>query len=191
MNTIYIPVNRVRNSRRENTDIILAVLGVAVCMGLSFFLSKLWGISGGFIGAAVVSSVNGSVWESVKVMCISMLLWFVAEFLLLHVNYYRMTAAAVVGTSAAAVCKICLAFICSGILGFSPAWLEWSITTLSLIVGQWTAVRIQRYPGRVEEYFLWAAAGLGILLYALLSFTVNPPHIGLFADPVSGGYGFR
>ena len=191
MNTIYIPVNCVRNSRRENVDIILAALGVAVCMGLSFFLSKLWAYSGKFIAAAVICSVNRSVWESVKIMCFPMLLWFVAEFLLMHVNYYRMTAAALVGTSIAAVCRICTAFICSGILGFSPQWLEWSLTALSIIIGEWAAVRVQRYPGRVEEYFLWAAAGLGVMLYALLSFTVNPPHIGLFADPVSGAYGFR
>lgn len=189
MNTIYIPVNRVRSSRRENADIILAVLGVGICFGLSVLLANLWDYSGQLIVAAIFSAVNGSVWESVKIICIPMLLWFVAEYFILHVNYYRMIAAAAVSVTAAAVFRICTVFICTGILGFFPQWLNWCLTALSLAVGQWVSVRIQRYPGRVEEYFLWSAAVLGILLYALTSFTVNPPHIGLFIDPVRGIYG--
>lgn len=189
MNTIYIPVNRVRYSRRENADIILAVLGVVICFGLSILLANLWDYSGQIIVAAIFSAVNGSVWESVKIICIPMLLWFVAEYFILHVNYYRMTAAAAVSVTVAAVVRICITFVCMGFLGFCPQWLDWCLTVFSLAVGQWVSVRIQRYPGRVEEYFLWSAAALGILLYALMSFTVNPPHIGLFIDPVRGTYG--
>lgn len=189
MNTIYIPVNRMRYKRRENTDIVLAVLGVVICFGLYILLANLWIYSGKFIVAAVFGAVNGSVWESVKIICIPMLLWFTVEYFILHVNYYRMTTASVLGVAAAALFRICMAFICMGVLGFCPQWLDWCITVLSLAVGQWISVRIQRYPGRVEEYFLWATAGLGVLLYALMSFTVNPPHIGLFIDPARGIYG--
>lgn len=190
MNTIYIPVNKIRhNTRRENADIVLAVIGVAICFALSILLSNLWEYSGRFIIAAIFSAVNKSVWESVKIICLPMLLWFAAEYFILHVNYYRLAAAAAVGTLTAAVVRICTAFVCTGILGFCPQWLDLCLTALSLAVGQWSSVRIQRYPGRVEEYFLWSAAALGVLLYALMSFTVNPPHIGLFIDPVSGIYG--
>lgn len=189
MNTIYIPVNRVRYSRRENADIILAVLGVVICFGLSILLANLWDYSGQVIAAAIFSAVNGSVWESVKIICMPMLLWFVAEYFILHVNYYRMTAAAAVSVTVTAAVRICTTFVCMGVLGFCPQWLDWCLTVLSLAMGQWVSVRIQRYPGRVEEYFLWFAAALGILLYALTSFTVNPPHIGLFIDPVRGIYG--
>lgn len=180
-----------RTSRRENTDIILAALGTAVCFGLTFLLSKLWDYSGNFIAAAIFGSVNSSVWESVKIICFPMLLWFVLEYFLMHVNYYRMTAAAAVGVTAAALFRIIAVLVCSGVLGFMPRLLDLCLTGISLAVGQWAAVKLQRYPGRVEEYFLWAAAWLGVILYALLSFTVNPPRIGLFADPVGGIYGFR
>lgn len=191
MNTIYIPVNRIRTSRRENTDIILAVLGTAVCFSITFLLSNLWDYSGNFIAAAMFGAVNGSIWESVKIICIPLLLWFALEYFLMHVNYYRMTAAATVGVTAAALFRIIAVSVCSGVLGFMPRPLDLCLTGLSLAIGQWVSVKVQRYPGRVEEYFFWAAAWLGVILYALMSFTVNPPHIGLFADPVGGVYGFR
>lgn len=189
MNTVYISLNKAGATRRGNADIALAVLGGIVCLGVSVSLSGLWEQSGHFIAAAVIGSVNGSVWEGVKVICISLLMWFGAQFFVLDVNYQRMAGAAALCLLTAAVSKIVVTCVCMGVLGFLPLWLDRLLAALAIAAGQWVSVKVQRTPGRVEEAFLWWSALLVLLLFALLSFTVNPPHIGLFFDPIRGVYG--
>ena len=187
--TVYIPIIDNQSRRKENADVALAVLGGIICFGMSLSLSRLWVRSGGFLLTAFAASVNGSVWESAKAVCIPLLLWAGAESFVLRVNYRRMTAAAALSLLSAGIFHICASFVCFGVLGFAPVWLCRVLTALSVALGQWVSVRVKRFPGRVEEYWFWYAAALALLLYALLSFTVNPPHIGLFFDPAQNIYG--
>lgn len=191
MKTIYIPVNRLNSSRRSYMDIVLAILGTFICFGMTVMLSKLWLHSNKNMLFSIICPVNGSVWEGAKVIFTAMLLWYTAEYFLLHINFNRMSGAVLGGITSAMLCQICLVILCTGIIGFCTRWLSWGITFFSIAFGMRNSVIIQRYPGRVEEYSLWYAAFFGVLLYAVLSFSVNPPHIALFFDSVNSVYGFR
>jgi len=62
---------------------------------------------------------------------------------------------------------------------------------LWLLAGEIISMRILNSRRPVREYYLISLASLVLLVVMLLCFTVSPPRLGLFADPVTGLFGLE
>lgn len=147
--------------------------------------------SGQLAAVAMVSPVNESIWEHMKLIYFPMLLfawlqsrWMLAKFsgfwcyklrgiligmLLIPILYYTYT----------------------GMFGTSAEW--FNILTFFLAAGAaylWEARQLTQSTdcGLSQPVALLLIAGIGIAFVALTFF---PPQIPLFQDPVTGTYGFQ
>lgn len=158
---------------------------------LGTFLHFLFDLSGGNAGAALLSAVNESIWEHMKLICIPMLLFAWIEYFLWGKTVPSFWCIKLTGLLAALLLIPVVYYTYTGILGLEADWFNITIFFLAagaafywetrLFLAGWTC----RLPG-------WMALG-GMLLIGLLFlvFTFQPPRIPLFRDPITQSYGYR
>lgn len=137
----------------------------------------------------LVAPVNESTWEHLKLLFFPVLLFTLGEVL-----YLWRKGKPVGGFLTARTFALCLGlfvivaafYTYSGILGQN--YLIADILTFLLGVGV-TAVFTEKWASRLSSQPLLALAILVLLTGMFFLFTFNPPAIGLFRDPVAGGFG--
>ena len=188
--TIAARQNRPAFGRRV-TQVLTGIIGLAVTFGLAVLLHFLYDLSGQLRFTAIFASVNESVWEHIKILLWPYLLWSFAEFYILRPDARRLIVARTAGAYAIALLTLSVFFIYSGVLGRNVPWVDISSAALWLLAGEIISMRILNSRRAAGEYYLVSLAALVLLIVMLLCFTVSPPHIGLFRDPVSGLYGLE
>lgn len=144
-------------------------------------------------GKAIVVSafvpVNESTWEHLKLLFMPYLAYSGIEYLAVGKRiggFWHAKAAGVILGMAAIVMAF---YTYTGIVGRNYLWCDIGIFILGVLVAfQESARRLHRHADRVWQ----ERAGILCLIFFFLAFvlfTFFPPHIGLFLDPVTGGYG--
>lgn len=172
-------------------QVLTGLAGALVSFGLGVLLHYIYDWSGGMRFAAVFSAVNESVWEHVKIMLWPYLLWSFAVYYILKPDIRRLIVARTVGAYTVAALTICVFYIYTGVLGHPVMWFDILSTALWLLGGEIVSLRILNARWSTGDYYLISLAALVLLVVMLLCFTVSPPHLGLFADPVTGLYGLE
>ena len=162
----------------------------SVAGGLLHFV---YGWLGGGLWAAV-GAVNESTWEHLK-----LLFWPVIVFGLIEYLFYgRKTAGfipvKVISALLGMAVIVTVFYTYQGILGYHVAAVDISLFFLGTAAAYWfSCKRLTELPSKgvyrspfAATCFGAAAAALAILF---ILFTYSPPQIGLFQDPVTGGYG--
>lgn len=130
--------------------------------------------------AAVVSGVNESVWEHMKLL-------FMPVFLYLAVS----GANRAVGAVSLAVGLTVIAgvyYTYTGALGIRITALDIGLYYVAAAVTFWLQKRFQnRWQGRWQQAAGWML--LTVLGLAFVVWTFLPPHRPLWQDPLTGGYG--
>ncbi len=181
-----------RTSLSEKTRTVLVCsFGIALCFALSCFLHFAYELSGKNIIIAVFSSVNESVWEHVKILLIPFLLWSIAEYYLLRPHIKRLITARCAGALTIMLCCVCFFFIYSGVWGSHVLWIDIVSAFLWIACGELVSIRIINSDSNVSDIFPISAALLCLIIVMLLCFSVSPPKIGLFRDPVTQLYGLE
>lgn len=181
-----------RISLNEKTrTILICTLGIGACFALSAFLHFAYELSGHNILAAVFASVNASVWEHVKILIVPFLLWSIAEYYLLKPHIKRLIVARCAGTLSIMILTVCFFFVYSGIWGSSVLWIDIVTAFLWIACGELVSIRIINSDMNVRDIFPISAALLCLIIVMLLCFSVSPPKIGLFQDPVTQLYGLE
>ncbi len=183
-------LKRVSLSEKTRTVLVCAS-GTAVCFALSAFLHIAYTLSGKNIIVAVFSSVNESVWEHVKVLVIPYLLWSIAEYYILTPHIKRLIVARCAGTLAIMLLTVCFFFVYSGVWGSNILWIDILSAFLWIACGELVSIRIINSDKNVRDIFPISAALLCLIIVMLLCFSVSPPKIGLFQDPVTQLYGLE
>ncbi len=137
----------------------------------------------------VFAAVNESIWEHMKLLFVSLMLFAVIESRFLAADYETFWCVKLLGTLAGLLVIPTLYYTYTGALGVSADWFNIVIfffaTALVFFVEGWL-LRTERscgLPPKAAIVALIAIAGL----FAL--FTFLPPHIPLFRDPMDGTYG--
>ena len=167
------------------------VAGVVFASVLGTFLHFLFDLTGGSPAAALVSAVNESIWEHMKLLFYPLLLFSIPEYFVWGRDQSYFWWIKLAGTLLGLGLIPVLYYTYTGILGRSADWFNIAIFFIAAgIVFRAETAAFQNgircpLPG-------WPA----ILLLCLISllFTVltfSPPRIPLFRDPVTGTYGFR
>lgn len=165
---------------------IAGLLFTAV-LGTVFHFLYEW--SGRNPAVALISPVNESIWEHMKLLYYPMLLFALLEYGFTQPPGPRFCCNKLKGLALALPLIPVLYYTCCGILGHSTGWINITIFFLAAGVGFWYEVRLVQRP-RPCPLPAWAAVTLlGLIGLCFVVLTFVPPHLPLFRDPLSGGYG--
>ena len=165
-----------------------SLAGFATVSALGTFLHFLYDLSGKKRWAALISGVNESTWEHMKLLFFSMLIFAVAEYFFFGFRrdfWCIQLQSVLLGQILIPV----IFYTYNGVIGKSPDWINISIFFI-------TAFFAFRYQAKQlqKETILSCSPALAITLLAGIAilfgvFTFYPPELSLFLDPVSGTYG--
>lgn len=166
------------------------VAGFIFTSVLGTFLHFLFDLAGGSAAAALVSAVNESIWEHMKLIYYPMLLFSFVE----HRFWGRETpgfwCVKLKGILLALVLIPAIYYLYTGALGISADWFNITIFFLAAAVAYWVETKLfqAQRPCRIPDRL---ALGLLLLIAAVFTlFTFRTPQAPLFRDPVTGTYGF-
>lgn len=157
---------------------------------LGTFLHFLFDLTGGWVGAALFSAVNESIWEHMKLLFYPMLLFSLIQFRFLgkeHNNFWCIKA---FGILVGLLLIPILYYTYTGILGISADWFNITIFFLAAGTAFWLETNLFHKPFFCsgKEKYAVASIFLWIILFTL--FTFYPPHIPFFRDPLTQSYGY-
>lgn len=166
------------------------ILGFFLTVGIGSFLHFVYGWLGESVLAAPFSAVNESTWEHMKLLFLPMLLYAAVMRVFSpgrreHWWVY--------------LCGICLGLLLIPVLFYtycgaiapSPDWLNILFFFLAAGAGYAeTAHLLRRESERCHASHLPLFLLL-LLLGLFFLFTFYPPRLGIFRDPLTGGYGIR
>ena len=141
---------------------------------------------------AAFSAVNESTWEHLKLVFFPMLVTTIIGFFVIGKDNNKFWCAKTLGIILAMSFIVVFFYTYTGIIGTNFAILDIGSFFVAVILGEYVAYKIMTN----EEYKLKcnkriAVIGLICILLCFIIFTYLPPHIGLFKDPISNGYGIQ
>ena len=165
------------------------LIGFLFVSVMGTFLHFFYEIAGGSIAAALISAVNESIWEHMKLVFYPMLLYSLVEIALVSEEKAVIRCSSLTGILLALVLIPVLYYTYTGILGRSASW--FNVTIFFLAAG---GAYLLEYAleTRLQSCRIGAAVWWGIILLITGAFTAAtffPLRIPLFRDPVNGYYG--
>lgn len=141
---------------------------------------------------ASFSAVNESTWEHLKLVFFPMLVTTIIEFFVIGKDNNKFWCAKTLGIILAMSFIVVFFYTYTGIIGTNFSILDIGSFFVAVILGEYVAYKIMTN----DEYKLKcnkriAVIGLICILLCFIIFTYLPPHIGLFKDPISNGYGIQ
>jgi hypothetical protein len=157
---------------------------------LGTLLHFLFDLTGCSVVAALVSAVNESIWEHMKLIYYPMLLFAFVEYRVWGKEVPGFWCVKLKGILLALALIPALYYLYTGALALSADWFNITIFFIAAAVSFYLETRLFRrnllaaLPG-------WPALGLLCLMSLLFTWlTFSPPQIPLFQDPLTGTYGF-
>lgn len=155
------------------------------------FLHFLYDITGENIAAGLISAVNESIWEHMKLIFYPMVLFSLAESVCVKGEKSSVRCGSLAGILLALVLIPVLYYTYTGISGVNADWLNVTIFFLAAGAAFWLAYRLEAGNCTCQISFrIW----WGVMILIAVVFTVAtfaPPHIPLFRDALTGTYGIR
>ena len=135
-------------------------------------------------------AVNESTWEHMKLLFFPALLFTMVQLAAAKERDGAVPAARAVSVTAGLALIPALYYTYTGVWGRHVMWADIAIFYLAAALVFWLDTRLRR---RQRLWRTWQqAAGLiwlWVLAFLFIWWTFRPPHIGIFLDPVTGGYG--
>lgn len=172
-------------------------LGIRKVAGFLFvsiagtFLHFLYDITGENVAAGLISAVNESIWEHMKLIFYPMLLVSLAEYHLAEGDRAVIRYSTLAGILLALILIPVLYYSYTGILGISADWFNVTIFFLAADAAYRLEYRIESGNCcRRVSFKVWMLILL-LIAAAFTAATFCPPRIPLFRDPLSGTWGIR
>ena len=164
------------------------VIGFAFVSLGGTLLHFLYEWTGESPAAAVLSAVNESTWEHMKLLFVPMVLFAWVQHLLFR-EKQDFWCVKTVGILCGLLLIPAVFYTANGGFGKTPDWLNISIffvsAALAFLLEGWL-FRLQVFTCKKPLIPLLVLTGIGVLFVV---FTFSPPHLPLFRDPVTGSYG--
>lgn len=146
--------------------------------------------SGGNAVAAAFSAVNESVWEHMKLLFVPVFVFTVVQVCALGGTYANIPAVRALTALLGVAAIPMLYYTYTGALGVHLAWVDLGIFFLSA-AGLFALDYLLIRRGALASP--WAQVLGLVLLWAVLFLfvwcTFRPPHLPLWQDPITGGFG--
>lgn len=132
--------------------------------------------------SALISGVNESTWEHMKLLFFPMLAYALLAGKRIEEQSPCIYNAMFTGILVGLVMIPVLFYTYSGILGFSVDWLNIALYAASVLVSYYAVYRVaQKCTGKEFKVLRYVMYGL---ILAFMIFTVYPPNLGIFVSPV-------
>ena len=142
--------------------------------------------------AAVLGAVNESLWEHLKLVFWPAVIFGIIEYFVYGKNVKNFIPARALSILAGILSVIMLFYTYSGILGFDIIAVDIAIfvigVTLVYVLGYMLLNSDAEWLGSKAAHVLTILAVLAVAV-CFAVFTFAPPHIAMFRDAQSGGYG--
>ncbi len=166
---------------------IWQLVGFGLTVLLGTLLHFLYDWTGGNVAAALFSGVNESTWEHMKLLFFPMFFFALVQsrFFKDCENFWCVKLIGIlVGLSLIPV----IFYTYNGVIGKSPDWVNISIFFISAAIAYFVEARLfkRNFRCKAPKFAFSLICIIGILFFV---FTFATPHIDLFKDPISGGYG--
>lgn len=166
---------------------IAGFLAVGVLGAVGHFLFA-W--SGENTVAAAFAAVNESTWEHMKLLFFPMFLFSGIQLSVQGKNYPDFLAVRTLSILTGLLLIPVIFYTYSGVLGFRVEWFDIFIFYLADAAMFWLDYCLLR-RGRMISLWQQLAAllVLWVIAFAFVWCTFQPPHLGLWKDPLTGGFG--
>lgn len=140
--------------------------------------------------AAPFFPVNESTWEHLKLLVTPLLLFSVIEYFVYGKKRKDFIPVRTISLLSGILLIICLFYGYTAVVGSHWLWADISIFVVSVMGAYFLSFYLFR-----KSFFSCNRIGLitqillAVLLVLFILFTQKPPHVFLFQDPVTGGYG--
>ncbi len=139
--------------------------------------------------AALISGVNESTWEHMKLFFFPMFLFAMIEYFFVGKEYENFWCIKLGGTLLGLVLIPVIFYTLRGVFGTTPDFVNIAIFFVAVALAfLWETERLGE-GSRPCGASRWALAAFALIAVAFFVFTFNPPEIPLFQDPVDGSYG--
>jgi hypothetical protein len=146
-----------------------------------------WSNKNFFIG--LFSAVNESTWEHLKLVFYPTLISSIVGYILFKNKYpnYLFIKTKSIFISLSFI--VIFFYTYTGIIGNNYAILDIGSFFLSIILGE--IYSIKKIKNNTKHHNIISYTLLAILTICFIVFTIYPPHINLFKDPITNTYGIR
>ena len=174
----------------KRTILVYELVGIIFIIILGSLLHFTFELSDHQAFVGIFSSVNESVWEHLKLAFWPALFFAIIEYRPLK-SIGNFLFAKGVGIYLMLTIIAVLFYSYTAILGESVFAMDILIFIVAVVIGQLASYKLlvsKKFPKTWGKIFLIAL----ILLAALfVIFTFYPPHLPIFMDPITGGYGLH
>ena len=161
-----------------------------VVVGTLLHFTYEW--SGGNALVGVFSAVNESVWEHLKLLSVPMLLFGIVEYFLYGKNKDNFIPVRLLSILLGMLIIVTVFYTYSGILGKHIPIVDILLFVAATFISyrySYRLLRTDKFDSKLAGAF--AVLGVILLILCIIVFTFAPPHIGLFQDPNSCGFGIE
>ena len=136
----------------------------------------------------LVSAVNESTWEHMKLLFFPMVIFAVIESHASSPQYENYWASKFFGILYGLILIPLLYYTAMGIFGTSPGWFNIAIFFLAALGAYWLELQLLKDSNKAypRGFVLFVIA---LIAFAFFIFTFYPPHLPIFQDPLTGKYG--
>ena len=152
-------------------------------------LHYLFEWSGNLSILGVISAVNESVWEHMKLLFIPMFLFMLVEMTVLGEQYRSFWRSKLMGTLLGLLLIPMLHYTYTGALGFRLTWLDISIFYVAAAAAFLLETRLLLRHSRSGALELPSMLLIWLLAFTCLIFTYVTPRLPIFQDPLTFTYG--
>lgn len=167
----------------------LFYLGIPVIFIIGTVFHFIYELTGSLFAVGHFAPVNESIFEHMKLALVPTALWYIPAALLAKEKPEsgKWFAAMLISQLVSALLMPLIFYGYTQAFGVKSTLVDILIYLVSTTAGQLLATHFYRH-GKAPDYRLSLA--LSLLLIALFAFfTVKPPRLPIFRDPVSGTYG--
>ncbi|MDO5292560.1 MAG: DUF6512 family protein [bacterium] len=167
------------------------VLGIPVLFLAGCLFHFLYDITGRFAVIAAIAPVNESVWEHEKLMVVPIILWWVIYYVVSprmgRRNIRKWMAATVVALIGALLLMPMIYYFYTEALEFNSVIIDIIILLICLVWAQLLGLHIYQHGRGIPVWI--SILILCSIIFGMILATFYPPHIAIFRDSLSGGYG--
>ncbi len=160
------------------------LLGIIFTIAVGSLLHFIYEWSGNNPIVGIFGAVNESIWEHLKMIFWSVLLFSIVEFVFIGKHYKNYIIGRAVTIYIGLLTVIILYYTYTGVIGQHYMAVDISIFVLSVILGYYVGHRIIDSKNRVNALInILGAIGILLLITAFVIYTGNPPQLPLFLEP--------
>jgi hypothetical protein len=167
--------------------------GILFIVLLGALLHFTFDWSGGWKPLGIISAVNESVWEHLKLVFWPALFWTFIEYFFVRLTRPdirpNFLLAKAVGAWVMPAVIVLIFYTYNAFTEESILAVDLASFVFAIVVGQFISYRLWCFLN-LSPVLNWLGVGMfiiGVLLFAI--FTFYPPQVGIFQDPPTGGYG--